>query len=361
MSTMSFRPLHVAISSSILALATLAISFSATVVRDAPTSGGIAQATMKAVRIHEFGGVDKLKYEDAPRPAPGDDDLLVRVHAAGVNPVDDKVRSGMFGSFGKLPMILGWDVSGVVEQVGKNVTKYKTGDAVFAFMSIRASGAYAEYAIVPAADACPKPAQLTHVEAAAIPLAAMTAWQALVDTAKLEKGQTVLIHGAAGGVGHFAVQIAKTRGAKVIATGSTKSQSFLKELGADVAIDYSTSKFEDIAKDVDVVLDTIGGETQERSLAVLKKGGMLVSIVQPPDQAKAKELGIRAAIFLAHPDGAELAEIAKLVDAGSLKPTVSKTFPLSEAAKAHEQIETKHTKGKLVLEVVPENSPAKAK
>jgi NADPH:quinone reductase-like Zn-dependent oxidoreductase len=321
------------------------------------------QAMMKAVCIHEYGGIDKLKYEDVPRPTPADDEMLVRVHAAGINPVDDKIRSGAFSAFTnyRMPLILGWDVSGVVEQVGKKVTKYKVGDAVFAYMNIQKPGAYAEFAVVREADACPKPAKLTHIQAAAIPLAATTAWQALVDNAKLEKGQTVLIHGAAGGVGHFAVQIAKARGAKVIATGSTKSLPFLKELGADVSIDYTAAKFEDIAKDVDVVLDTIGGDTQQRSFNVLKKGGVLVSVVQPPDQALAKERGVRALIFLAHPDGPELAEIVKLVDAGKLKPTVSKTFPLSEASKAHEQIETKHTKGKIVLEVVESAAPIKSR
>jgi NADPH:quinone reductase-like Zn-dependent oxidoreductase len=277
------------------------------------------------------------------------------VHAAAINPVDDKVRSGMFSAFMKYPMplILGWDVSGVVEQVGKGVTKFKVGDAVFAYMNIQKAGAYAEYAVVREADACPKPEKLTHVQAAAIPLAATTAWQALIDTAKLEKGQTVLIHGGAGGVGHFAIQIAKARGAKVVATGSTKSLPFLRELGADTAIDYTAAKFEDVVKDVDIVLDTIGGDTQTRSFAVLKKGGMLVSIVQPPDQTMAKAKEVRAAIFLAHPDGAELAEIVKLVDSGKLKPTVSQTFKLADASKAHEQIETKHTKGKIVLEVLP--------
>jgi len=319
----------------------------------APNPAG-AGTTMKAVRIHEYGGIDVLKYEDAPRPTPGAGELLVRVYAAGVNPVDDKVRSGAFSAFTKFPMplILGWDVSGVVEQVGKDVTKFKAGDAIFAYMDIKQPGAYAEYAIVHETDACPKPTKLTYVEAAGVPLAATTAWQALVDTAKIESGQTVLIHGGAGGVGHFAIQIAKARGAKVIATGSAKSLAFMRQLGASVSIDYTAAKFEDFTQGVDVVLDTIGGDTQTRSFNVLKKGGILVSIVQPPDQALAKEKDVRAVIFLAHPDGAELAEISKLIQTDKLRPTVSKTFPLSDAAKAHEQIETKHTKGKVVLEVM---------
>ncbi len=324
----------------------------------APNSAG-AETTMKAVRIHEYGGVDVLKYEDAPRPAPSTGELLVRVYAAGVNPVDDKVRSGAFSAFTnfKMPMILGWDVSGVVEQVGKDVTKFKAGDPIFAYMDVKQPGAYAEYAIVRETDACPKPTKLTYVEAAGVPLAATTAWQALVDTAKIEPGQTVLIHGGAGGVGHFAIQIAKARGAKVIATGSAKSLAFMRQLGASISIDYTAAKFEDFAQGVDVVLDTVGGDTQTRSFNVLKKGGILVSIVQPPSQELAKEKEVRAVIFLAHPDGAELAEISKLIQTDKLKPTVSKTFPLSDAAKAHEQIETKHTKGKVVLEVTRAQAP----
>lgn len=333
--------------------ATLAPS-DANEVTDAPAAP--SQSTMKAVRIHGYGGVDVLKYEEAPRPVAGDNDLLVRVHAAGVNPADAHVRGGKFAAFLKntLPLVMGWDVSGVVEQTGKKVTRFKVGDAVFACMSVTSDGADAEYAIVPESDACSKPAKLTHVQAAAIPLAATTAWQALVDAAKLEKGQTVLIHGGAGGVGHFAIQIARARGAKVIATSSTANLPFLRELGADVAIDYSAARFEDVVKDVDVVLDTVGGETQERSFDVLKKGGILVSIAQTPDQEIAKAAGVRAAMFVSHPDGKDLAEISKLVDAGKLKPTVSKTYALSDAIKAHEQIETKHTKGKIVFDVMPE-------
>jgi NADPH:quinone reductase-like Zn-dependent oxidoreductase len=338
------------------AIVTLALALNAASPQDAPS------ATMKAVRIRDYGGVDVLTYESAPKPTPGDGDLLVRVHAAGVNPVDDKVRDGMFAAFLKspMPLILGWDVAGVVESTGKNVTRFKTGDAIFAYMDVKLPGAYAEYAIVRESEACAKPASLTFVEAAAVPLAATTAWQALVDTAKLEKGQTVLIHGAAGGVGTFAVQIAKARGARVIGTASANSVHFLRDLGVDEAIDYSATRFEDVVKDVDVVLDPIGGDTQTRSFGVLKKGGILVSIVQAPDQAVAKEKGVRATIFLAHPDSEELAEIAKLIEAGKVKPIVSRVYPLEDARKAHEQIRTHHTRGKLVLAVVPE-APAKPK
>jgi NADPH:quinone reductase-like Zn-dependent oxidoreductase len=317
---------------------------------------------MKAVVILKYGSPARLEYTDVARPTPGDGELLVRVHAAGVNPIDDKVRAGLLSEFMhySMPLIVGWDVAGVVESTGKNVTRFKSGDAIFAYMNLKLPGAYAEYAIVRESEACPKPAKLSFVEAAAVPLAAMTAWQALVDTAKLEKGQTVLIHGAAGGVGTFAVQIAKARGARVIGTSSPKSLDFLRELGVDEAIDYTSTRFEDAAKNVDVVLDPIGGDTQARSFGVLKKGGILVSIVEPPDQTVAKEKGVRATIMLAHPDAGELAELAKLLDAGKLKPIVSKVYPLHNARGAHEQIATKHTRGKLVLEVVPE-AAAKAK
>ena len=313
-------------------------------------------ATMKAVRIHSSGGVEVLKYEDAPRPEPKESELLVRVIAAGVNPVDAKIRAGGFGrrSPDAPPMILGWDVAGIVESAGPAASKFKKGDAVFAFLPLQRGGGYAEYCIVDEAIAVAKPKSLTFVEAAAVPLAAMTAWQAMLDSGGLKEGQTVLIQGGSGGVGAFAVQIAKAKGARVIATASTPNQAFLKELGADVAIDYKTQKFEDIAKDVDVVLDTVGGETQKRSFDVLKEGGTLVSIVGGPDQNLAKEKGVNAKGILVRPNAAQLTEIAELIDAGKIKVTVSQVVPLQDAAKAHEQIETGHTRGKIVLKVAEE-------
>lgn len=309
--------------------------------------------TMKAVRMHAYGGEDVLVYEDAPRPVAGAGQALVRVRAAGVNPVDWKIRSGRFGRGGALaaPMILGYDVAGVVESVGDGVTRFKKGDEVFAYMSIQRGGGYAQYAVVAESEAAMRPKSVDDVHAAATPLAALTAWQALIDTAGLKEGQTVLIHGGAGGVGHFAVQIAKARGAKVIATASADNQAFLKELGADVTVDYRAQKFEDFAKDVDVVLDPIGGETQTRSIECLKPGGFLVSIVQPPDQAKLKERGVRGAVFLVKPNGEELAEIARLIDAGRIRPDVRGTYPLAEAAKAQAESETGHGRGKIVLVV----------
>jgi NADPH:quinone reductase-like Zn-dependent oxidoreductase len=308
--------------------------------------------TMTAVRVHEPGGREVLKVEQAPRPVPGNGEMLVRVHAAAINPVDWKMRKGGRGRTGGAEgFILGFDISGIVDQVGPGVTKFKAGDAVFAMLGLQRGGGYAEYAVVKEDEAAMKPAKASHVEAAAVPLAALTAWQALFDTAHLDKGQTVLIHAGAGGVGHFAIQLAKWKGAHVIATASKDNLDFLKQLGADEAIDYRNQKFEDVAKDVDVVLDSIGGDTQQRSFSVLKKGGMLVSIVGRPGAQKASDAGVRAAGILVKPNSDELARIAKLIDDGQVKPIVSKTFPLADVAQAHELSETGHARGKIVLVV----------
>lgn len=344
------------------ALATLSLiaaaSMNATAAQDAPTAPTATPATMKAVRIHSNGGVDVLRYEDAPKPEAKDNEVLVRVIAAGVNPVDAKLRAGRRVAEDK-PVILGWDVAGVVESTGSKATKFKKGDAVFAFLPLMKGGGYAEFIAVDESIAVAKPKSLSFEEAAAVPLAAMTAWQAMLDAGGLKEGQTVLIHGGSGGVGAFAVQIAKAKGAKVIATASAANQEFLKQLGADVAIDYKTQKFEDYAHDVDVVLDTVGktDDTQKRSFDVLKKGGSLISIVGAPDQNLAKEKGVNAKGILVKPDAAELAQIAALIEAGKIKVTVSKVVPLADAAEAHKQIETGHTKGKIVLKVAEEPKP----
>jgi NADPH:quinone reductase-like Zn-dependent oxidoreductase len=316
--------------------------------------GQPVKPTMKAVVIHEYGGPEALKYEDIPRPEPKDDELLIRVIAAGVNPVDGMVRSGMFGGNREFPIILGGDVAGIVEKVGSKITKFKAGDPVFAYVSLNNSGGYAQYALATERELAPKPKSLTYVEAAAVPIVAITAWQALVDKAKLSAGQIVLIHGGSGGVGSFAIQIAKARGAKVIATASTRNQDFLKELGADVAIDYTKQKFEDVSKDVDVVLDSIGGDTLDRSYGVVKKGGIIVSLVARPKEAELEKHGIRGATLNAEPDSEELAEIGKLIDDKKIKVIVSQTFPLSEARKAQEQVATGHTRGKIVLKIADE-------
>jgi NADPH:quinone reductase-like Zn-dependent oxidoreductase len=311
--------------------------------------------TMKAIVIHEYGGPEVLKYEDVPRPEPKEDQTLVRVIAAGVNPVDGMIRSGMFANEKRaFPIILGGDIAGVVEKVGSKIAKFKPGDPVFAYVSLDNSGGYAQYALVTEREAAPKPRSLTYVEAAAVPIVAMTAWQALIDTAKLEPGQTVLIHGGSGGVGSVAIQIAKTRGAKVIATASTANQDFLKQLGADVAIDYTKQKFEDVAKNVDVVLDSIGKDTLARSYGVVKKGGIIVSLVARPNESELQKHGIRGAALNVEPNSEELAEIGKLIDDGKIKVIVSQTFPLAEARKAQEQVATGHTRGKIVLKIADE-------
>src|SRR6266702_1991652 len=323
----------------------------------AATSLGHAdRPTMKAVVIHEYGGAEVLKYEDVPQPEPKQDQLRIRVIAAGVNPVDWMIRSGMLDKEGRrtFPIILGGDISGVVEKVGSEITRFKPGDPVFAYVSLDNSGGYAQYALVTEREAAPKPRSLIYVEAAAVPIVALTAWQALIDTAKLKAGQTVLVHGGSGGVGSFAIQIAKAHGAKVIATASTANQDLLKQLGADVAIDYRTTKFEDVAKDVDVVLDSVGKDTLACSYGVVKKGGFIASLVAQPDQAELEKQGIRGAPISVKPNSDELMEITKLIEEKKIKPVVSQVLPLTEAVKAQEQAATHHTRGKIVLKIADE-------
>jgi NADPH:quinone reductase-like Zn-dependent oxidoreductase len=308
-------------------------------------------ATMKAVVAHEYGAPEVLKYEDAPRPEPKENELLVRVIACGVNPADPLVISGRsakeFGTH--LPLIPGYDVAGVVETTGAKVTKFKKGDAVYGYALF--GGGWAEYAVLAENEAALTPKSTTFIEAAAVPMGALTAWQSLIDTAKLSAGQTVLIHGGSGGVGSFAVQIAKAKGAKVIATASTANQDLLKQLGADVAIDYTKTKFEGVAKDVDVVFDTVGRDTLARSYGLVKKGGIVTTIVARPDPAQLEKYGIRGSSVWSHPDGNELAEITKLIEIGKIKPVIGQVMPLTEAVKASQQAETHHTRGKLVLKI----------
>lgn len=315
-----------------------------------------SKPVMKAIVVHKYGGPEVLKYEEVQRPEPKDDQVLIRVIAAGVNPVDVSIRSGKFANvFGtRLPLIPGSDIAGVVEKAGSKITKFKNGDSVFAYTDLKDGGGYAEYTVATEREASPKPKSLTFVDAAAVPIVALTAWQALVDTAKLSAGQTVLIHGGSGGVGSFAIQIAKAHGAKVIATASTANQNLLKELGADMAIDYTKQKFEDVAKDVDVVLDSVGKDTLARSYGVVKKGGVIVSIVARPNKAELDRHSIRGAALSVEPNADELAEIGKLIDQKKIKVIVSQTFPLSEAKKAQEQVATGHTRGKIVLRVADE-------
>jgi NADPH:quinone reductase-like Zn-dependent oxidoreductase len=308
---------------------------------------------MKAIRIHNYGGPEVLNYENAPRPKPQAGEVLVRVYAAGVNPIDWKVREGHAKDFlpHKFPLILGWDLSGVVEELGKGVSRFKIGDEVYSVPDPTRNGAYADYIVVRESELALKPNSLHHIRAAAVPLAALTAWQSLFDTAQLQPGQRVLIHAGSGGVGHLAVQLAKWKGAYVFATASTKNQDLLRELGVDEPIDYTQQRFEEVARNIDIVLDTIGGETQERSWSVLKKGGNLVSLVQPPLEEKAKELGVRAVFVGGQPNGAQLAEIAKIIDSGKLAPVIDRILPLSEVRRAHELSQSGHTHGKIALRV----------
>jgi NADPH:quinone reductase-like Zn-dependent oxidoreductase len=282
--------------------------------------------TMKAVRIHNYGGPDVLKYEDAPRPQPREGEALIRVHAAGVNPADWKVREGHLKQFvqHKFPVILGWDLSGVVQKVGHGVSRFKKGDEVFSKPDTSRDGAYAEYVVVRESEIARKPKSLHHVYAAAVPLAGLTAWQALFDVAQLKRRQHVLIHGGSGGVGHLAIQFAKSRGVYVFATASTKNQDLLHRLG---------------------------GETQERSWKMLKKGGILASLVQPPSEQKAKAFGVRGAFVWSQPNGNQLAEISALIDSGNLKVVLDRIVPLSEARRAHELSQNGHARGKIVLRV----------
>ena len=303
---------------------------------------------MKAIRIHQYGGPEVLTQVEMQRPAPGPNEVLIKVQAASVNAVDWKMRAGHVKEIFPLtfPATLGWDVSGTVEEAGDKVTQFKRGDEVYALLK---GGGYAEYATAEEAVVARKPRTLDHVHAAAVPVAGLTAWQALFEVAQLSAGQKVLIHAAAGGVGNFAVQFAKARGAYVIGTASSKNQTFLHELGVDQVVDYSKTRFEDMVRDVDVVLDTIGGDTQERSFKVLKKGGILVSIVQLPSPELAAKYGVRALFYGAHASSSGLAEIATLIDNGNVKPVVETVLPLADARRAHELIESGHTRGKIVL------------
>lgn len=306
---------------------------------------------MKAVRIHEFGGPEVLKYEDIPEPQPGPGEIRIRIIAAGVNPMDWKIRKGIIGKV-PLPMIMGLDIAGIVE-MGQGGALFQPGDEVFAKVSI-GQGGYAEYTVVNSTQVAKKPKSIGFIESAAIPTAGLAAWQSLFDIAGLKKGQSVLIHGAAGGVGSFAVQFAKWKGAYIFGTASEKNEQFLKSIGADEFIDYKKQRFEDVVGKVDVVLDTIGGDTFERSWGVLRPNGFLVSTVASIPEGAPEKYGVRAKTLIAQPDGEELAQIADVIDEQQVKPIVTTVFPLSEAKKAHEMSESHHTRGKIVLKVAEE-------
>jgi NADPH:quinone reductase-like Zn-dependent oxidoreductase len=308
--------------------------------------------TMKAIRIHAYGGVENLHYDDVLRPEPQAGQVLVHVYAAGVNPIDWKIREGYFKQVFDLPLpvIIGQDIAGVVAAVGTGVTTLHPGQDVYGIADLQLSGAYAEYALGYAEAIAPKPRTLDYIHAAAVPLAAMTAWQALFDKADLHSGQTLLIHGGAGGVGGYAIQLAKWKGARVIATAAMEHLDYVKNLGADLVLDYHAQPFEQQVQDVDVVLDLVGGETQARSWQVIRHGGILVSTVGVP--AAGIPQGIRAVAVVLDPKAErQLQQIAQLIDAHQIEVTVEKTFELEAAAAAQEFSQHGHPYGKLVLQV----------
>lgn len=309
---------------------------------------------MKAIRIHEFGGPDVLSIDDIDVPKPGKDEVLIKVHATSINPVDWKIREGQrkdkFPS--NLPLTLGWDVSGVIEELGDKVGNFKKGDEVYGRPDPTKNGAYAEYIVVKANLISIKPISIGHTEAAAVPLAGLTAWQGLFDHGLLKEGQKVLIHAAAGGVGTYAVQFAKWKGAYVIGTASDSNTDFLKRLGVDEVIDYNMVDFEKVVSDIDLVLDTIGGETQLKSIEVLKEGGRLITTLAPEYVAEAKAKKVHLGAYMAQSVPAQLIEIGKLIDNGKIKPVVDQVFTLTDAKKAQIESEKGHTRGKIVLQVM---------
>ncbi|GLW07063.1 NADPH:quinone reductase [Microtetraspora sp. NBRC 13810] len=310
---------------------------------------------MRAISPRTWGGPDVLTMIETDRPVPGPGEILVRVRAAGVNPTDWKARaSGGLGLWGD-PVILGYDVSGVVEATGFGVTLHRPGDEVFGMPRFpHQAGAYAEYITAPARHFARKPENIDHVHAAALPLAALTAWQSLTETARVRAGQRVLVHAAAGGVGHLAVQVAKALGAHVIGTAGAAKHAFLRDLGADETIDYTRVDFSEVVRDVDVVVDLVGGDYGARSLRVLRRGGILVSLVSAKDAPTAEEagaLGVRRGLMLVEPDQAGMKAVAELVRTGKLRAAIDLVLPLEQAARAHEHGETGRTTGKIVLTV----------
>lgn len=307
----------------------------------------MANQTMQAIRIHDYGGPEQLKIEQAPRPAPKDGEVLVRILSAGVNPADWKYRSGMMKQFMPItfPWIPGLEAAGVIESVGSNDIELKVGQAVFG--SIMHS--YAEYAVASAKDLFRKPTNLSFDQAASVPVGALTAWQAVIEEAKVKSGQQVLVHGGAGGVGLYAVQLARWKGAQVTATTSTANAEFVRSLGAHV-IDYRTTKFEQVVKDVDVVVDTVGGDLAERSMAVIKPGGIFVTIAGRPDPAMGQSRGIRVTRSR-RADTVKLEKIRELLESNQIKPVIGKIFPLAQARQAQEASQTGHGRGRITLHV----------
>ncbi len=308
---------------------------------------------MHAVQIARYGGTEVLEYTKVTRPTPGEGEMLIRAQAASVNPFDCAVRAGYVTDWYQytFPLIPGLDVAGVVEAVGPGVTQFSPGDAVYARTDASRNGAYAEYVLARVEEVASAPKSLDPVHAAAVPHVALVA-SSMVDAAELTQGKTVLIHAAAGGVGHIAVQLARQHGARVIGTASGANLAFLRELGVDEAVDYTKTPFESVVKNVDAVFDGVGYDTLERSYQTLKPGGILLSIVSMPSAEKAASFGVRQQ-FIAdgQPSGDKLALLGSMFDSGQLKVTVSQVLPMSEVKQAHSQVETRHTRGKLVLKI----------
>jgi NADPH:quinone reductase-like Zn-dependent oxidoreductase len=309
--------------------------------------------TMMAWRVHEFGSPEAMKFERVPRPEPGPGEVLVKVAAAGVGPWDGWIRAGKSALPQPLPLTLGSDLSGEIVAMGPGASELRAGDQVYGVTNPRFIGAYAEYAVASAGMVSSKPTSLTHVEAASVPVVAVTAWQALFDHAQLKAGQTVVIHGAAGNVGSYAVQLAHHAGVQTVATVSTGDISVVRNLGANTVIDYRTQRFEEEVRDADAVIDLVGGETQTRSFQVLRRGGKLISAVSRPDQDLAKRHGVEAAFFLVNVTSQYLAEIARFIDGGKLRTNVGAVLPLADAREAHLMLERvrPQPKGKIVLDV----------
>ena len=307
---------------------------------------------MKAVRVHSFGPPEVISVEDVPEPEPREDEVVVRVKAAGVGPWDAWIRSGKSVLPQPLPLTLGSDLSGVVHSIGPNVEGLQIGDEVFGVTNERFTGAYAEYAVAKAAMIAPKPNSLNHMHAASVPVVAVTAWQMVFELTSLAPGESVLVQGGAGNVGAYAVQLAKRAGAMVITTASAKDAAYTRSLGADGVIDYRARQFEEQVKDIDTVLDTVGGETLGRSYGVLKRGGILVSAAARPSKEKAEQHGVRALFFLVEVTTERLRKIAELIDAGGLKTEVGEVLWLNEARQGHEMLEgAPHRRGKIVIKI----------
>lgn len=311
--------------------------------------------SMRAARIHGYGGRDVLRLEDCAVPVFGDDEVLVRTVAAAVNPVDWKIREGLLRDFipHRFPLTLGWDLAGVVAETGAQVSDFAVGEAVYSRPDLARDGSYAEFIAVRASELAAKPATVSFADAASLPLAGITAWEALFDSGRLSAGQTVLIHAGAGGVGSLAVQLARWRGARVIATASEGNHALVRSLGADEVIDYREHAFADRLRGIDLVFDTIGGAVQEASWAVLRPGGVLVSVVDPPPPERAARAGVEGKFVFIQPNAAILRELAGLVDSGAIRPVIGAEFALEDIAAAHELSESGHARGKLVIHIGP--------